>query len=157
MLAELQPPMLRLQNSGGAFVPIVWIVSQVGSLIDHRTWGLLPKWGQKLGYLVGKHTKPVVEMLWGGKQTFPFLGFWWASSQCASIKTGQIVGHGCLLAHTCGVFAHFCQFAPHKTAGAHFGVFLAGLGKFGIWKSFFGQFRRHMQSLSRLLQGASWP
>ena len=134
--------MLQLQKSGGTFVSVVWTLPQIGSLIDCRTWWLLPKWGQKLGYLVGKHTKPVAEMLWRGKQTFPFLGFWWASSQCASIKTGQIVWHGCLLAHTCGIFAHFCEFAPHKLWNCRC-TFWSIFGRFGqVW---------HMEKLAKVL------
>ena len=97
--------MLQLQKSGGTFVSVVGTLPQIGSLIDCRTWWLLPKWGQKLGYLVGKHTKPVAEMLWRGKQTFPFLSFWWASSQCASTRHCKMARHSKGATCTCIIFA----------------------------------------------------
>ena len=79
-----------------------------------------------MGYLVGKHTKPVAEMLWRGKQTFPFLSFWWASSQCASTRHCKMARHSKGATCTCTIFAIFGRFCPPKPKWASFGVFLAG-------------------------------
>ena len=109
---------------------------------------LLPK--PFLRYKLKKNLLQVQDDRWG-------LEFSHTQAQRASESQHNVVGHETPLACTCAFPAGFGQFAPPKTSRCRFGQFLGPCGTFGMWKSFFKQKHRRMQSLSNLLQGASRP